>query len=94
LSHTLKPYTSIFHAWDKARRVAGLPDVRVHDRRHSSASWLIEAGYSIYIVSKALGHASSRTSERYADVSDHTLRNASNAAANLIGDGGGKTAAA
>jgi integrase len=92
---TLNPYTSIFHAWDKARKAAGLPDVRVHDMRHSFASWLVEAGFSIYIVSKALGHASSRTSERYAHVSDTTLRNASNAAANLIGDDwGGKSAVA
>lgn len=83
---SLKPYTSIHFSWDLARKAAGLPDVRIHDCRHSFASWLVEAGYSIYIVSKALGHASSRTTERYAHVSDTTLRSASNAAANLIGN--------
>ncbi|WP_287940261.1 site-specific integrase [Sphingopyxis sp.] len=82
---SLKPYTSIYFSWDVARKAAGLPDVRLHDCRHSFASWLVEAGYSIYIVSKALGHSSSRTTERYAHVSDTTLRSASNAAANLIG---------
>jgi integrase len=83
---THKPYHSIHFSWDRARKEAGLADVRIHDCRHSFASWLVEAGYSIYIVSKALGHASSRTTERYAHVSDTTLRSASNAAANLIGN--------
>ncbi len=31
---TKKPYSSIFVPWDKARRKAGLPDVRLHDLRH------------------------------------------------------------
>lgn len=83
---TRKPYWSIHFSWDRARKAAGLSDVRIHDCRHSFASWLVEAGYSIYIVSKALGHASSRSTERYAHVSDTTLRSASNAAANLIGN--------
>ncbi|KFD25822.1 hypothetical protein IH86_23415 [Sphingobium yanoikuyae] len=90
---TMKPYGSIHHAWNKARKAAGLPDLRIHDCRHSFASWLVEAGYSIYIVSKALGHASSRTTERYAHVADETLRGASNAAANLIGQSLGPTMA-
>lgn len=81
---TLEPYHSVFFAWDKARKAAGLPDLRMHDLRHSHASWLVEAGYSLYIVSKALGHSSSRTTERYAHVSDTTLRNASNAAGNML----------
>lgn len=86
---TLLPYTSVFTTWDKARKAAGLPDVRMHDLRHSHASWLVEAGYSLYVVSKALGHTSSRTTERYAHVSDTTLRGASNAAAQMIGSGFG-----
>ncbi|RYZ87515.1 MAG: site-specific integrase, partial [Proteobacteria bacterium] len=92
---TRKPFTSIFASWNRARKAVGLSDVRIHDCRHSFASWLVEAGYSIYIVSKALGHSSSRTTERYAHVSDSTLRGASNAAANLIGsDWAGKASAA
>lgn len=81
---TLEPYHSVFFAWNKARKEAGLPDLRMHDLRHSHASWLVEAGYSLYIVSKALGHSSSRTTERYAHVSDTTLRNASNVAGSMI----------
>ena len=90
---TMKPYCSIHFAWDKARKADGLSDVRIHDCRHSFASWLVEAGYSLYVVSKALGHASSRTTERYAHVADETLRGASNAAASLIGPSWGPATA-
>ena len=36
---------------------AGLPRIRVHDFRHSCASYLISCGVSIVAVSKRLGHA-------------------------------------
>jgi integrase len=70
---TKKPYTSIFNAWDTARRLAGLPDVRVHDLRHSCASNLVNSGQSLYVVSRVLGHAQARTSERYAHLAQDTL---------------------
>ena len=53
---TLKPYVSIFYSWDTARTNANLSDVRVHDLRHSFASFLVNAGRSLYEVQKILGH--------------------------------------
>jgi len=41
---TLKPYVSIYYSWDSARREAGLENVRIHDLRHSYASFLVNAG--------------------------------------------------
>lgn len=41
---TLKPYVSIFSSWNTARTAAGLAEVRVHDLRHSFASFLVNAG--------------------------------------------------
>ena len=70
---TLKPYTSIFNAWDTARRQARLPDVRVHDLRHSCASNLVCSGQSLYVVSRVLGHAQMKTSQRYAHLSQDAL---------------------
>lgn len=81
---TLKPLTAFFNGWNHARKEAGVPDIRVHDLRHTFASWLVESGASLYIASKALGHALSRSTERYAHVSDKTVKGASNAAAGLI----------
>jgi integrase len=54
----------------KACTAAGLTGVRVHDLRHSFASLLIARGASLYLVSKMLGHASARTTERYAHLGD------------------------
>jgi integrase len=36
---------------------AGLPDIRFHDLRHTTASLLLKNGYSPLVVSKRLGHA-------------------------------------
>jgi len=43
--------------WEEARKLAGLPNVRFHDLRHSAASQCIHAGWSVTQVSKQLGHA-------------------------------------
>lgn len=82
---TLKPYVSIFYAWDTARREAGLDDVRIHDLRHSYASFLVNAGRSLYEVQRLLGHTQIKTTQRYAHLSHDTLLDATNAASRAIG---------
>ncbi len=67
------PFQCIFHAWDRARRMAGLPDLRMHDLRHSFASVLVNNGVPIYDVQKLLGHSSVKTTQRYAHLSSATL---------------------
>jgi site-specific recombinase XerD len=59
--------------------------VRVHDLRHSFASFLINAGRSIYEVQKILGHTQIRTTQRYAHLSQDTLLAATNAAVDAAG---------
>ena len=82
---TLRPYVSIFCAWNKSRTAAGLPEVRIHDLRHSFASFLINAGRSLYEVQKILGHIHIRTTQRYAHLSQDTLLTAANAAVDAAG---------
>lgn len=77
---TGKPYTSIFYAWNVVRQRAGLSDLRIHDLRHSFASFLINRGRSIYEVQKILGHSQIRTTQRYAHLSQETLLEAANTA--------------
>jgi site-specific recombinase XerD len=67
------PYTSFYYSWDAARKRAGLPDLRVHDLRHSFASFLVNAGRSLYEVQELLGHADIRTTSRYAHLSRERL---------------------
>jgi site-specific recombinase XerD len=83
---TLKPYVSFFYSWDTARRNANLSDVRVHDLRHSYASFLVNAGRSLYEVQRLLGHTQSKTTQRYAHLSHDTLLDATNAANKAVGN--------
>ena len=82
---TLKPYVSIFCSWNTARKQAGLPEVRMHDLRHSFASFLVNAGRSLYEVQNILGHSQLVTTQRYAHLSQATLLDATNAAASAAG---------
>jgi len=64
---------SFFYSWNAARIRAGMPDLRVHDLRHSFASFLVNAGRSLYEVQELLGHADIRTTSRYAHLSRERL---------------------
>lgn len=75
---TDKPYVSFFCAWDTARKKVGLQDVCVHSLRHSHASFLINAGRTLYEVQKILGHTQVKTTQRYAHLSHDTLLDATN----------------
>ena len=75
---TRKPYVSIFCSWNTARAKAGLADVRIHDLRHSYASFLVNAGRSLYEVQRLLGHTQIKTTQRYAHLSHDTLLDATN----------------
>lgn len=70
---TKKPYKDIFYVWNKARIEAGLPDVRVHDLRHTAASNMVSNGQSLYVVGQVLGHARVTSTQRYAHLSQESL---------------------
>jgi integrase len=70
---TGKPFSSFFYSWDAARQRAGMPELRVHDLRHSFASFLVNAGRSLYEVQELLGHADVKTTSRYAHLSRERL---------------------
>lgn len=82
---TRQPYVSVFCSWNTARKAAGLPEVRMHDLRHSFASNLVNSGRSIYEVAKVLGHTQLKTSQRYSHLSQETLLAAVDAAAHATG---------
>lgn len=78
---TLKPYVQIHRSWDNARKVAGMPDVRIHDLRHSCASFLASRGHSLILIGKILGHSRPITTLRYSHLSQETLLDAVDTAA-------------
>lgn len=81
---TKKPFVQIFWAWDTARKKAGMPDLRIHDLRHSFASFLVNSGRSLYEVQKLLGHTQIKTTQRYAHLAKDTLLDAANIASRSV----------
>lgn len=69
--------------WRSVRRRAGIPDVRLHDLRHTFASHAVLQGVPLPVVARLLGHAHERMTLRYAHVSDRETE----AAAERIGAG-------
>ncbi|RYG88861.1 MAG: integrase, partial [Alphaproteobacteria bacterium] len=78
------PRPDLKKIWDRVCSRAELTDVRVHDLRHSFASAAVNAGASLHVVGKALGHADVRTTERYAHVMDSSIRDVANAVSRVL----------
>jgi integrase len=61
-----KKLTTLRCVWKKICRIADLKDFRLHDLRHTYASFAVSGGFSLPIIAKMLGHADIKTTERYA----------------------------
>ena len=72
-----KPRRDIKRPWERIRRHAQLPNLRLHDLRHSFASMGAASGMGLAVVGKLLGHASPVTTARYSHFADDPLRRAS-----------------
>ena len=70
------PSSDIFYAWKRIREDVRLPGVRLHDLRHSFASFLVNSGCSLYEVQQILGHSDPRVTMRYAHLETESLRRA------------------
>jgi integrase len=73
---TGRPCPSLHFPWLRIRREADLVGVRLHDLRHSFASFLVNGGVSLYVVQNLLGHTQPRMTQRYAHLAQQTLGNA------------------
>jgi integrase len=82
---TGQPSPSLHFPWQRIRVRAGLPDLRLHDLRHSFASFLVNQGISLYVVQGLLGHAHARYTQRYAHLTPDTLRDAAEAVGQVVG---------
>ena len=81
---TGRPSPGLFYPWIRIRDRAGLKDMRLHDLRHSFASFLVNSGVSLYIVQNLLGHTQVRTTQRYAHLDNETLSGAAGLAGKMI----------
>lgn len=69
-----QPVQDIRRFWRSVQASANLPDVRVHDLRHTFASLLVSGGASLEMIGRLLGHTQARTTQRYAHLADQPLR--------------------
>ena len=72
-------------AWTWVRRRAKVPDVRLHDLRHSFASVAVSHGLSLPTIGALLGHSQAQTTHRYAHLLDDPLRAANDQTGATIG---------
>jgi integrase len=87
-----KPRSDLKRPWAMVTRQAGLEGLRLHDLRHSFASFGAGGGMGLPIVGKLLGHANATTTARYAHLDADPLRRASNAIASTIAAAMGENA--
>lgn len=71
-------FTDIFK---KFIRKHNLPDIRLHDLRHTAATLLINAGLNVRAVAQRLGHANANVT---LGIYTHALQSADETAANVI----------
>lgn len=79
-----KPLSDLYLFWNRLRRELGLADVRIHDLRHTFASFLVNAGHSLYEIQKMLGHTDPRITMRYAHLEHAVLLAATETVSGLL----------
>ena len=71
-----KHLVNINKAWRRARKAAGVDDVRLHDLRRTVGSWLAQAGNSLHLIGRVLDHTSPATTAVYARFGEDQVRQA------------------
>ena len=79
-----QPMVDLKRFWERMRAKAEIPDVRIHDLRHTFASLLVSGGASLEMIGRLLGHTQIGTTQRYAHLIDSPLRAGVNAVGEML----------
>jgi integrase len=71
-----KPRADLKRPWEAVSKRAGLAGVRLHDLRHTYASFGAGSGLGLPVIGKLLGHTQASTTHRYAHLDNDPLRRA------------------
>jgi integrase len=77
-----KPRAHPLRQWQRLCLAADLTNLRLHDLRHTYASFGATLGLSLQVVGRLLGHADTQTTERYAHLAPDPVAQA----ARLVGE--------
>jgi integrase len=69
-------FVGLGHVWERLRAEAGLEGVRLHDLRHTFASWGAGMGLGLPLIGALLGHSDSATTAKYAHLAADPTRKA------------------
>jgi len=81
---TKKNIVEIKRSFNTARKKAGLKKVRFHDLRHTAATRMCELGVPLKVVSKILGHSTIKMTERYANPTPDSMKEAVESLADVL----------
>lgn len=81
-----RPLHNAQKPWQAIREAAGLQDVRIHDLRHTFASFAAGRGMSLQTVAKLLGHRSIATTQKYSHLGEDHMKLASDQLGRTIMD--------
>lgn len=79
-----KYYVGTCKVWLRVRAAAGLDEVRMHDLRHTFASFAVAGGLSLPFIGALLGHKDVKTTQQYAHIADQPIRVAANSTSSAI----------
>jgi len=74
-----RPRSDLKRPWQAISKRAGLEGVRLHDLRHTYASFGAGSGLGLPIIGKLLGHSQAATTARYAHLDNDPVRRAAEA---------------
>lgn len=80
-----RPLVGYRRMWLALLEDAGVTDLRVHDLRHTFASYSLSGGQTLGTVGQLLGHRSTQTTSRYAHLIDDAARAAVERVADDLG---------
>ena len=63
-------------AWRKLCKSCNMKDLKIHDLRHTLASWMAIKGENLGVISKVLGHKRIASTMRYAHLNLDSLKSA------------------
>lgn len=67
---------TLYGFWRKLREAAAMPDLRLHDLRHSYATFALRGGETVLTIGRLLGHRDPTTTLKYIHLADTMARDA------------------